>query len=68
VQNKKELTISVLCVDKMKFKEDSTRHYNCIFTTDETAPEYLRKALLVNKLSAGLTWSRIFISGSFRKG
>jgi len=48
VQNKKELTISSLCVDKMKVKEDFARHYNCIFTANEIAPEKLRNKLLMN--------------------
>jgi len=45
VQNKKELTISSLTVDKMKYKPDFRRYYSCIFTANETAPENLRKIL-----------------------
>jgi hypothetical protein len=61
VQNKKELTISSLCVDKMKVKGDSARHYNCIFTADETAPENLRNVLLINILPAAVVCRQIFI-------
>jgi hypothetical protein len=37
VQNKKELTISGMDVDKMSIKETSGPFYNCIFTADENA-------------------------------
>jgi hypothetical protein len=47
VQNKKELTISGIAVDKMRFEQNFGRHYNCIFTANETAPENLGKVLLI---------------------
>jgi hypothetical protein len=47
VQIKKELTISGMDVDKMSIKETFRLFYNCIFTADGTAPEILRKILLI---------------------
>jgi hypothetical protein len=38
VQNKKELTISGMDVDKMSDKETLRLFYSCIFTADETVP------------------------------
>jgi hypothetical protein len=39
VQNKKELTISGIYVDKMRNQEIFRRYYNCIFTVDKNTPE-----------------------------
>jgi len=50
VQNKKELTISGITVDKMRIEENLGRLYNCIFTANETVPENHGKVLLINKL------------------
>jgi len=55
VQNKKELTISGMYVDKMSLEEIFRRLYSCTFTADETALENLRKMLLISKLLAGMT-------------
>jgi hypothetical protein len=38
VQNKKELTISGMDVDKMNNKETLRLFYSCIFTADEKVP------------------------------
>jgi hypothetical protein len=43
VQNKKELTISGIYVDKLSDEENLWRFYSCIFTDGATMPENLRK-------------------------
>jgi len=48
LQNKKELTISGMDVDKMSIKETLGLFYSCIFTADETLPESLLKILLIS--------------------
>jgi len=41
-------------VDKMSIKETFGLFYNCIFTADGTAPEILRKILLIRYLPTGI--------------
>jgi len=61
VQNKKELTISGIYVDKMSFKEIFGRLYSCIFTADENVPLKPYKILLISKLLAVITCRSISV-------
>jgi len=46
-QNKKELTISGMDVDKMSIKEILRLFYSCILAADETMPQGLCKKLII---------------------
>jgi hypothetical protein len=48
VQNKKELTISGIYVDKMRNQGIFRRYYNRIFTVDENALKKMRNILLIS--------------------